>query len=154
MSDRDRVIAEALTWLATPYNASARFPIKGKQGGCDCGNWLAAVYTATGVFNLVDVENLPPAWFLNTDEEKYLMRVLRHAEEITRKVMGEIDLPQPGDLMLVKTAHSKVYSHGAIIEQWPQVIHCYGVGVHRANALRHPLLLNHPTKFFSPKAWL
>ena len=47
---RQAVVAEALTWLGTPYHHRARV----KGAGVDCGQLLAAVFEGAGVLRHVD----------------------------------------------------------------------------------------------------
>ena len=67
MNERERVVAEAETWLRTPYHHMGRI----KGGGTDCLMLLAEVYEASGVIPHVDVPFYPPDWNLHRDAERY-----------------------------------------------------------------------------------
>src|SRR5256714_15301219 len=86
MSQRRRVVAEAETWLQTPYHHMGRI----KGGGTDCLMLLAEVYEAAGVIPHVDVPFYPPDWNLHRDAERYLQGLMRYAHEIG-------GAPQSGD---------------------------------------------------------
>lgn len=58
---RRAVVAEALTWLRTPYHHAAR--IKGV--GVDCAQFLIAVYAATGLIDDFTPDRYPPDWHLH-----------------------------------------------------------------------------------------
>jgi cell wall-associated NlpC family hydrolase len=78
MTRREQVVAEAVTWLRTPYHHMGRV----KGGGTDCLMLLAEVYHAVGVIPRVDVPFYPPDWNLHRDAERYLQGVMRYAGEI------------------------------------------------------------------------
>lgn len=108
---RQAVIAEAKTWLGTPYHHRARV----KGAGVDCGMLLIAVYAAAGASPDFDPGDYPPDWMMHRDEERYLGWVMKFAAPTTN--------PQPGDLAVWR--FGRCISHGAIIVAWPQVIHAY-----------------------------
>ncbi len=80
MSDprRTAVVAEASTWLRTPYHHMGRV----KGGGTDCLMLLAEVYEAAGVVSHVEVPFYPPDWHLHRGVERYLDGLMRYAREI------------------------------------------------------------------------
>ena len=67
-AQRKAVIAEAETWLGTPYHHMAR--VKGV--GCDCLTLLAAVYYSAEVIPAIDIPYYPPDWHLHRTAERYL----------------------------------------------------------------------------------
>jgi cell wall-associated NlpC family hydrolase len=111
---RQRVVNVARSWLSTPYHTGAR--IKGRNGGIDCLTLLAEVFAEAGLVEKVAIPHYPPDWHLHRDAERYLEGLLKY----TREIQG---LPQPGDIALWK--FGRCFSHGAIVTQWPQVIHAY-----------------------------
>ncbi len=118
--ERNRVVAEAITWLGTPYHHHARV----KGAGVDCGMFLAEVYETVGVMPHVEPGAYSTDWNLHRSEEKYLTQVEQFA--------ARVDTPQPGDIALFK--YGRCVSHGAIVVEWPVVIHSYfGLGVVYAN---------------------
>src|SRR5579864_2966125 len=114
MSDprRAAVAAEVARWLRTPYHHMGRV----KGGGTDCLMLLAEVYEAAGVVPRVEVPFYPPDWNLHRDAERYLEAVMHYAGEIPGP-------PDAGDVALFK--FGRCYAHGAIVTQWPQLIHAY-----------------------------
>jgi NlpC/P60 family putative phage cell wall peptidase len=98
---RAAVVAEARSWIGTPYHHCAA--IKGV--GADCGMMIIAVFRAAGLIADFDPRPYSPDWHLHHDEERYLDVVLRHAREV--------DAPRPGDLMVFRWGRS--YAHGGIV---------------------------------------
>lgn len=135
---RAAVIAEARTWMRTPWHHMGRI----KGAGVDCGMLLAEVYAAAGV-----VEPLPPFehytadWMLHRSEEQFTAWL--------QKYCREIEAPAPADIVLFR--FGRTASHGAIVVEWPIVIHAYrqegGVVVSDASMGR---LAGREVSYFSP----
>lgn len=106
---RAAVVAEAKSWLGTPYHPMGR--IKGV--GVDCAMLPAEVYAACGVIPPQDIAFYPMDWHLHRSGERYLAHVLRLGHEVAA--------PRPGDLALFR--FGRAFSHGAIVIDWPQVVH-------------------------------
>jgi cell wall-associated NlpC family hydrolase len=135
---RARVVAEALTWVRTPYAHMGRV----KGAGVDCGQLLALVYEAAGVTPEVVPESYPHDWHMHRSEERYL----GHVEHYAHQIPGP---PLPGDIALYR--YGRTISHGAIVTRWPQVIHAYvGKGVILDDALGNADLKKHFVGFWSP----
>jgi len=122
---RAMVVAEARTWLRTPYHHNQRL----KGAGVDCANLPAAVYAAVGLIPEIPPEEYPAQWHLHRDQERYLGRVLDHATEFAGppdagagnpNEMGAC-APGPGDFVLWKVG--RCWAHGAIVIEWPVIIH-------------------------------
>jgi len=109
---RQEVVAVARTWLGTPYHAMGR--VKGV--GVDCLTLLAEVYTEAGIIPRVDIPYYPQDWHLHRSNERYLEGLSRYACEIETA-------PLPGDIALWK--FGRCMSHGAIVVEWPVIIHAY-----------------------------
>ena len=90
IGDRRRVIAEAESWLGTPYHHMGRL----KGVGCDCLTLLAGVYHASGVIPALDIPFYPPDWHLHRSVERYLEGLVGHA--------CEVDGAKPGDVARVQ----------------------------------------------------
>ena len=137
MSQRRRVVAEAKTWLRTPYHHMGRI----KGGGTDCLMLLAEVYEAAGVIRRVDVPFYPPDWNLHRDSERYLQGLMRYAREIGGP-------PQDGDVAVFK--FGRCFAHGAIVVSWPRLIHAWcDAGVVFADSGQPPLI-GRQVRFFDP----
>lgn len=133
---RSAVVAEAESWLGTPYHHMARL----KGVGCDCLTLLAAVYHSAEVIPAIDISYYPPDWHLHRSDERYMDGLLAYAREVAA--------PEPGDAALFK--FGRCFAHGAVIVEWPRLIHAWnGLGVVRADASKPPLA-GRPVRFFSP----
>lgn len=111
MTTRQEVVREAHTWLGTPYHHQGR--VKGV--GVDCGMLLIEVFRDCGLVPDIDPRPYPPDWHLHRDEERYLGWI--------RKYAAPVEIPQPGDIALFR--FGRCISHGAIVVEWPRVIHSY-----------------------------
>lgn len=109
---RARVVAEARSWLGTPYHHRGRI----KGAGVDCAMLPAEVYAAAGLVPRVTPAHYPPDWHLHRGDERYLAQVLEHAREVAAPT-------GPGDLVLFR--FGRAFAHGAIIIDWPLVLHAY-----------------------------
>jgi cell wall-associated NlpC family hydrolase len=150
---RAKVIAEAKTWLRTPFRHAARL----KGVGADCETFICEVFSAAGVFSAQGIPYVPAQWFLNTKEELYLNYLSKYAAEyvvgrwssvVGRGPKTNDQRPLPGDIICVK--HRWVHSHGAIVIAWPQVIHCFPPCVMESNAHYNPVFAHRELKFFDP----
>lgn len=138
--DRARVVAEAIAWEKTPYAHMGRI----KGAGCDCAMFPAEVYAAAGVIPpLGEIPYYPEQWNLHRDAERYLEVVLRYAREV-------VEPTGPGDFVLWRWG--RTLSHGAIILDWPRIVHSVKPhGVIQDDARRNALLAdpNRERKFFT-----
>ncbi len=134
---RVAVVAEARTWLGTPYHHHGR--VKGV--GTDCVMLLAEVYEAAGVLSHVEIPFYAPDWNLHRASELYFDGLLDHAVEIEGP-------PQPGDVALFK--FGRCFAHGAIVTEWPHLIHAWiGLGVLTGDATQ-VTLVRRAVRFFDP----
>lgn len=167
-AERRAVVDEARSWLRTPYHHMGRV----KGAGVDCATLLAEVYARAGVLPSFDLPFYPPDWHLHRDTERYLDVVLAHAVEffsasddgcVQEPGVSRAALPKPGDVALWR--FGRCFSHGAIVVDWPMIIHAYaGRGcvledAHRAYWLaylggrRGDKREARPVKFFTLKRW-
>jgi cell wall-associated NlpC family hydrolase len=136
--ERQRVVAEALSWVGTPYRTAQR--VKGKDGGADCLTLVAEVFERAGIVPRVEIPYYSQDWHLHRGVERYLEGVLAHAREVPNA--------EPGDLALFR--FGRCFAHGAIVVRWPRLVHAWnGMGVVETDATQ-PLLAKRPTRFFSP----
>lgn len=111
-SERQAVVAEAMTWIGTPFHHAGRI----KSVGVDCAMFPLEVYSALGLIPALEkVPPYPVDWHLHRSEERYLETVLGYADET--------DNPQPGDFVLFR--FGRCFSHGAILLEGPRVVHAY-----------------------------
>ena len=140
---RSAVITEAMSWLRTPHHNHACI----KGAGVDCGQFPIAVYEAAGVIPHIDVPPYPPDFHLHSGREWYLGIV----EQFGRELPSDA-IPKKGDFVLYKIG--RVFSHGAIVIEWPTIIHAYvGQGVVIADGTQGHLGSVSARKFFTPKGW-
>lgn len=113
---RAAVIAEAPTWLRTPWRHNAG--IKGQA--CDCAHLLLRCYATAGVIPADFVApNYPRTWFLHQSEEIFLNWVVEyfHCTEVPAAEA------QPGDLFLFRIG--RLFAHGAILIAPKLLIHAF-----------------------------
>jgi len=126
---RQQIIAEAKTWLGTPWHHEAKI----KGAGVDCGQFLIEIYAACGVIERPTVDSYPRDWALHRNEERYLAVVESYCQRVTA--------PEPGDIVVYK--HGRSFSHGGIIISWPLIIHAQvGMGVVYAEGDQGDLVKN------------
>jgi cell wall-associated NlpC family hydrolase len=133
---RAAVVAEALTWLNTPYHHAARI----KGAGVDCAMLPAAVYRAAALIPEFAVDHYPPDWHLHRNAERYLDIVTRHASEVLAPTGA-------GDFVLYRWG--RCFAHGAIVIAWPQIVHAVihvGVVLDNGDCGR---LADRPRRFFT-----
>ncbi|MHB1872293.1 MAG: NlpC/P60 family protein [Steroidobacteraceae bacterium] len=106
---RASIIAEAQSWLGTPYHHRAQ--VKGV--GVDCAMLPIAVYSAVGVIKHFTPEPYPPDWMLHRSEERFLGYVQRFAVPTAT--------PQPGEVALFR--FGRCVSHAGIICEPGYMIH-------------------------------
>ena len=118
---RQAVIAEARKWIGTPYHLNAQ--IVGV--GVDCGTFLTAVFEGAGLIERPDLGTFTPDFNLHRGDEVYLGWLRKYCRQVTTA--------RPGDIVVYR--FGRIFAHGALVLDWPQIIHCYtGRGVILADA--------------------
>jgi cell wall-associated NlpC family hydrolase len=155
------VISEARSWVGTPYHKNGRT----KKVGADCATLIFCVYCNTGLISseeggiFSDPSIVPRShdWWQHTSEEKYMLRVLRHALKAVEGISYPSLKALPGNIALVKpwnrdgTTERKLFNHAGIVVKWPIVIHSIGTqGVEQCNATSHRLWANKTVAVFDP----
>jgi len=143
---REQIIAEARTWLDTPYHRGGRV----KGAGCDCATFVFEVFYRCG---LVPDENLgvfSSDWSAHEQSEVYMLRILRHARKVVEGNSYPTLQAKPGNIVLTKTESGRVYDHGGIVTAWPMLIHAMPGGVAEVNATEHWLWQYKIVKVFDP----
>ena len=111
---RKAAVAEAFTWLNTPYVDCGY--VKGPAGCVDCAMLLIGVYSAIGVVPKdFDPRPYNPDWHLHQTEELYLAGLEEYAHRV--------DTPEVGDVLMFKFGRHA--AHGAILVAEDYVIHAY-----------------------------
>ena len=140
---RAAVVAEAKSWLGTPWRHRGRV----KGAGVDCAQFVIKAYAGAGVIEDFDTGEYPRDWHIHRDEERFLTFVPAFAREVT-----EADV-KSGDLVLFRIG--RVFSHGAIVVAWPQGIHAaiQAGQVVLCDLDRDAGLIGGPRKYFTHEAW-
>jgi cell wall-associated NlpC family hydrolase len=142
--ERAAVVAEALSWLGTPWAHAQRV----KGAGVDCANLVIGVYAGAGLIEAFDPPPYPRDWHIHKTHEWFLSLMPGFpAREIAEADTG------PGDLVLFKIG--RVFSHVAIVADWPLGIHA-AVNEGRViacNLDRDVGLTSGPRKFFTHEGW-
>ena len=138
MITREESVAVAHSWEGTRYVLGGRV----KHAGCDCGTLLAEWSIECGICTCESLESIglySHDWFCNTSEERYLLRLMRHARKTLESVCrgGATVETKPGCLVLFKVARSHLYNHGGIIVNWPMIVHAVDPAVVQSDATRH-----------------
>jgi cell wall-associated NlpC family hydrolase len=135
---RVQIVRAARDWLGTPYHHRAAV----KHAGADCAMFPVAVYKECGL--LPESYQPPPyssQWHLHRSEELYLREIEKFAGELPGP-------PQPADFVVFK--FGRTFSHGAIVMEWPLIIHSYVPhGVTLADALQDGAIIGREMKFFA-----
>lgn len=108
---RAAIVAEALTWLRTPYHHRAGL----KGVGVDCAQLVLKIYANVGLIEDYDTGEYSMDWHIHRDIERYMVEVLKFGSPIP------VSEAKNGDLILFKFV--RVFSHGAIVVAPNQVIH-------------------------------
>lgn len=106
---RQAVLDIARTWLKTPWHHRARV----KGAGVDCAQLLIGVYAEAWLVEEFDTGDYPPDWMMHRSQERFL--------EFVKQYCDPVDAPLPGDLALYFVG--RCFSHGAIVTEWPEIIH-------------------------------
>ena len=112
-AQRAAVVAEARSWIGTPYHNCA--DIKGV--GVDCGMLLVRVFVDLNLCPPFDPRPYPVDWHLHRSEERYLGFIFDRGAETAQ--------PQPGDVMVFR--YGRCYSHGGIVTAAAplRIVHAY-----------------------------
>ncbi len=115
MTARAALLAEARTWIGTPYQHQA----SAKGVGCDCLGLVRGVWR---VFYGAEPEVAPPYtpdWAERSGEETLLLAARRYLNET------DIATAAPGDVLLFRMNASAPAKHAAILDEEEVLIHAY-----------------------------
>lgn len=149
---RAAFVSIARSWISTPYVFRAR--VKGQ--GSDCSTWLAeslieaGLATHESLYGSLHVNH--PDWWLHATDDVYKGTLLRHAQQIAETVARRSTDALPGCILLQKAARSRVYNHGAVVTEWPMIIHCLREGVVEVDATKDPMWTCKAIAIFNPFA--
>lgn len=141
---RAALLAEAETWLGTPFHFG-----QGLKGvGCDCARFIVGAIENCGLKKIQHDFNLFSGdWHFHSHEDHYAARVMRFAAKLPVGAQ-----PLPGCIALARVGKSvEVNGSGGIIVQWPTVIFAHpSRGVVKRNIMRDPMWVGWPKEFFDP----
>jgi hypothetical protein len=76
---------------------------------------IAETYAEAGLIAPVKLPHYSPDFFKHRSAELYLQGVLQYT--------AEVETANPGDIVLWK--YGRCFSHGAIVTDWPNIIHAH-----------------------------
>lgn len=122
MEERLRVVAEARTWINTPYHHKGSV----KGAGVDCALFVLQSFVGAGLVEPFDPGSYQRDWHLHRGEERYLDVVTRYSREVGTGADPVRDRPEGfhpevGDMLMWRVG--RTFSHGAIVTDWPFVVH-------------------------------
>jgi cell wall-associated NlpC family hydrolase len=122
MGIREQIVAEAKTWLGTPYHDFAFM----KGAGVDCAFFPLKVYQAVGLIGDFTPPWYSPQQWLNSPEQTDKMKLrfedttfLDVVLKFAHREITEAEV-KPGDFIIVKIAAS--WTHGGIVVSYPEYI--------------------------------
>jgi cell wall-associated NlpC family hydrolase len=134
---RAAFIAEAMTWIGTPFLNCA--DVKGPNGGVDCAMLLVRAAAVAGRIDpAFDPRPYSPDWMKHRSEERFL-------DILTQLGAVEVESPKVGDILVYQVA--RTFAHGAILINERQVVHAYAAArCVLVSDLTEPLLRHHPAR--------
>jgi NlpC/P60 family putative phage cell wall peptidase len=115
LSVQDKIIAEARSWIGTPYRHQASC----KSVGCDCLGFLRGVWREV----IGDEPELPPPysadWAEASGKETLADAARRHLTEIS------LDKIEPGDILVFRWRAHLPAKHCAILTSAERMIHAH-----------------------------
>lgn len=153
MTDRERIVEEALTWKGTPYIKGGRI----KGCGCDCCTFIIEVMILAGIWiraeidaELQEIGVYAHDWFLHCSVEKYFRGIMKFATELIETRCYASVKTDPGNIILTKAVGSKRWNHGGIVIKWPKIIHSISPQVVVVDASRDPFWAYQEIALFDP----
>jgi NlpC/P60 family putative phage cell wall peptidase len=113
MISRHAVLAEARTWIGTPYQHQA----SAKGAGCDCLGLVRGVWRALYGAEPEIAPAYTPDWAERHGAETLLEAAHRH--------MRAKNAMQPGDVLLFRMHVNAPAKHAAILDAGEHIIHAY-----------------------------
>lgn len=115
MISRTTILAEARSWIATPYQHQA----SAKGAGCDCLGLVRGVWRALYGAEPELAPAYTPDWAERHGAETLLEAARRHMSEVAREAAA------PGDVLLFRMHPSAPAKHAAILDEDEHIIHAY-----------------------------
>jgi hypothetical protein len=141
IEQRNEIVAEAKTWLGTPYRGWSCL----KGCGVDCGQLIYGVFRNTG--HVPVINNLPKDYSLQVAQHRasteYVDLIAVYFREIPEaKVL-------PGDVVCYKLGLA--FAHAGVVVTWPEhIIHAFDHGgVSGAHGINMPKFRRRSKKFYT-----
>ena len=109
---RAAVVAEALSWIGTPYHHAQA--VKGR--GVDCALSLIEWFARAGVIERFDPRPYSASWFLHRGEERFLNCIAHYADRLP-----DAATVLPADIALYR--YGRCTAHGALVVDETFVVH-------------------------------
>ena len=146
---RKRIVDEAVSWKGTPYVLGQRV----KGAGTDCACFILAVMQRCGLIPPdEEAHRFSQDWWNHTGEERYKLRVVRHAVKTVEAVTYRTLAAKPGDILIAKAAGARVHNHGGIVLAWPRLIHSVRPAVEIVDGTQDSMWAFQPVEVYS--MWL
>jgi len=87
---------------------------------------------------------------MHTQEDRYFIRVMRHAKRIMESVAYRSLKVEPGNIVLTAARSSKNRAHAGIVTEWPKIIHACSPCVEEVDITQDPLWAYKTVEIFDP----
>lgn len=147
MMTREQAVEVAKSWIGTPYRLRGRV----KQGGCDCATLILEYFIEIGAVDEAMLPVYKGDWFLHSSDNRYLKSMLQSSTKIAETICRPSIKAGKGDVLL--SQHFKkleVYTHAAIVIDFPRVVHAVTPKVVAVSATQDRLLSFKKICVFSP----
>jgi cell wall-associated NlpC family hydrolase len=116
-ASRAAIVAEALTWVGTPFRNCA--DVKGRGGGIDCAMLLVRSFVDTGRLQPFEPRPYPPDWYMHHSEERFLGWI--------EGTLGARRVEQYKLADVLMWRYGRCFSHGGIVINTKEIVHAYGI---------------------------
>lgn len=124
---RARLIAEALTWVGTPYRQLGAT----KGVAVDCAMLLVRAVIDAGIVAPFDPRPYPPLWFLHRSDERYI--------DWLGVVACPTETPRAGDIVALQIG--RAFAHSGFLIDEAHIVHAFAEDrCCNVSPLRHPAL--------------
>jgi cell wall-associated NlpC family hydrolase len=128
IAERVAVVTAAKAWKGARWHHRAAVRPEGvSRGGIDCAMLLYQAHVEPGLIEPFEIEDYPQDWASHQDEERFLAAVERYAKPLADDSSAPLCERDPsfrvlpGNVLIFKWG--RTFSHGAIVAQWPNIIH-------------------------------
>jgi NlpC/P60 family putative phage cell wall peptidase len=112
---REAIVAEASSWLGTPYRHQASL----KSVGCDCLGLIRGVWRALFGAEPEPLAPYTPDWAEASGEDTLAVAARRHLEEIA------VEAAAPGDVLLFRWRPGLPAKHACVLIEPNRFVHAH-----------------------------